>query len=337
MLKGVLVGCGFFGAIQMEAWQRVDGAHIAGVCDLDPQKLREFRESFDVAAYADLDRMLQEVRPDFVDIATRPSSHVALTRECVVRGFPVLLQKPVANTWEEARRIVGFAAGANVRLMVNENWRWQRWYREIAAMIGAKRIGRVFYYSMQARARDGVGGHPFPNQPYFKDMPRLILFETLVHHLDTARFLMGAIDEVFCRTAKINPVIRAEDMAVIMTKHAGGAIGMIDCNRSCEPDEPGPALEIARFEGVDGKIRLRHSGDVWVDDERAFSAAGLPGYRGDSCRATQQHFVDCLRTGEEFETDGARYVRTTYAAVEACYLSARENRPVRVEEIAATL
>ncbi|MEZ5393337.1 MAG: Gfo/Idh/MocA family oxidoreductase [Bryobacterales bacterium] len=337
MLKGVLVGCGFFGRIQMEAWKRVEGAHIVGVCDVDPAKSAAFRREFDVAVYEDLDQMLQAVKPDFVDIATRPATHLKLARECMIRGFPVLLQKPVAETWDDARRIVGFAAGANVRMMINENWRWQRWYREIAAMLGSGRIGRPFYYSMQARARDGLGSSPFPNQPYFKDMPRLIVYETLVHHLDTARFLIGPIEEVFCRTARINPTVRGEDMALIMTKHAGGVLGMIDCNRACEPDEPGPALEIARFEGLDGKIRLRHSGEVFVGNEKVFSGVDLPGYRGDSCRATQQHFVDCLRTGEQFETEATAYVRTTYATVEACYLSARENRPVKVEEIASTL
>lgn len=321
----------------MEAWQRVNGGYIAGVCDLEKKKLQEFGVSFGVKTFDDLDRALQEVKPDFVDIATRPSSHLALSRECIVRGFPVLLQKPVAETWEEARRIVGLAAGANVRMMINENWRWQRWYREIAGLIGFGRIGRPFYYSMQARANDGVGSHPFPNQPYFKDMPRLIVFETLVHHLDTARFLLGPIEEVYCRTAKINPVIRAEDMAVIMTKHAGDVIGVIDCNRTTEPDEAGPALEIARFEGVSGKIRLQHSGDVWLDEERVFAGVGQPGYRGDAARAAQQHFIDCLRTGEDFETEGTHYVKTTYATVEACYLSARENRMVRIEEVASTL
>ena len=337
MLKGLLVGCGFFGRIQMEAWQRVDGGYIAGVCDLDQTKLQEFGVSFGVKTFDDLDRAMQEVKPDFVDIATRPSSHLALSRECIVRGFPVLLQKPVAETWEEARRIVSFAAGANIRMMINENWRWQRWYREIAALIGAGKIGRTFYYSMQARARDGVGGRPFPNQPYFKDMPRLIIFETLVHHLDTARFLLGPIEEVYCRTAKLNPAIRAEDMAVIMTKHANGAIGVVDCNRATEPDEPGPALEISRFEGSDGKIRLKNSGDVLLNDDLVFAGVGQPGYRGDSARATQQHFIDCLLTGEDFETEGVGYVKTTYATVEAAYLSAQENRAVRVEEIASTM
>ena len=203
--------------------------------------------------------------------------------------------------------------------------------------MGAGRIGRPFYYSMQARASDGRDSNPFPNQPYFKDMPRLVVFETLVHHLDTARFILGPIEEVYCRTAKINPVIRAEDMALIMTKHAGDVLGMIDCNRTTEPDEAGPALEITRIEGVEGKIRLQHSGDVWLNDERVFAGVGQPGYRGDSARATQQHFIDCLRTGEEFETEGTQYVKTTYATVEACYRSARENRPVRIEEIASTI
>ena len=337
MLKGVLVGCGFFGEIQMEAWKRVEGARIAAVCDVDEKKRRHFEAKFEVETYDDLDRMLQEVKPDFVDIATRPSSHLALSRRCISEGIPVLLQKPVAETWDETRRVAGLSAGTNVRMMINENWRWQRWYREIGALLGAGKIGRAFYYSMQARARDGVGAHPFPNQPYFKDMPRLIIFETLVHHLDTARFLFGPIEEVFCRTAKLNPVIRAEDMAVIMTKHAGGTIGVVDCNRSTEPDEPGDALEITRIEGTDGKIRLQHSGDIYLNNERVFEGGNLPGYRGDSARATQQHFIDCLRTGEEFETESTHYVKTTYATVEACYLSASENRPVKVEEIATTV
>ncbi len=335
MLKGVLVGCGFFGRIQMEAWQRVDGGDVAAVCDLDSKKLQEFGASFGVKTFDDLERAFDEIRPDFVDIATLPATHLALSRQCIARGLPVLLQKPVAETWDEARRIAGLVAGADVRVMINENWRWQRWYREIASLIGANRIGRPIYYSMHARARDGAGGQPFPNQPYFKDMPRLIVFETLVHHLDTARFLLGPIEEVYCRTEKVNPLIRAEDMAVIVAKHAGGAVGVLDCNRVVEPDEPGPALEIARFEGVDGKIRLEHSGDVYLDGERVFAGVGQPGYRGDSARATQQHFIDCLLTGEAFETEVAAYVNTTFAAVEACYLSARENRPVRLEEIAA--
>ena len=62
--------------------------------------------------------------------------------------------------------------------------------------------------------------------------------------------------------------------------------------------------------------------------EQVFRGEGLGGYKGDSCRAAQQHFVDCLRTGAEFETEAADYVQKTFAAVEACYRSAAINRSV---------
>lgn len=292
--------------------------------------------SFKVQPYHNPRKMLDEIKPDFVDIATRPSTHVELVREAALRGLPILLQKPLAESWKEARRIVDFAAGSGVRLMINENWRWQRWYREIGALIGAGKIGQVFYYGVHARARDGLGPHPFANQPYFKQMPRLLLFETLVHHLDTARWLLGDIAEVYCRTGRVNSAIAGEDLALILTEHAGGARGVIDGNRATEPDEPGPALETARFEGYNGVIRLTHPGNVLLNGETVFEGHGQPGYRGDSCRAAQQHFVECLATGDQFETEGADYWKKTFAAMEACYRSAAENRPVRVAEILAS-
>ncbi len=334
MLQGALIGCGFFGRIQLEAWQRVPEAHIAAVCDTDPNKAREFSLSFGVTPYHDVKKMLDEVKPDFVDIATRPDTHAELVRLAAARGLPILLQKPVAPGWREARRVVEYASIAGVRLMVNENWRWQRWYREIGSLLTAGRIGQPFYYNMHVRTRDGLGPTPYPNQPYFKDMERFLVFETLVHHLDVARSLLGDIKEVYCRTAKLNPVIAGEDMALIMTEHANGVRGVIDGNRATEPDEPGPALESSTFEGFDGSIRLTHQGDVYLNGERVFSGHGQLGYRGDSCRAAQQHFAQCLDRGEDFETDGESYLNKTYAAVEACYRSASQNRPVRLEEIA---
>jgi predicted dehydrogenase len=190
---------------------------------------------------------------------------------------------------------------------------------------------------MQTRNNDGMGDAPYPNQPYFKDMPRLLVIETLVHHLDTARFLMGDIEEVYCQTERLNPVIRAEDFVLIVLRHKGGVRGLIDGNRASRADEAGQAMEVARFEGFENTIRLRHSGEVSLGGERLFSAQGVPGYRGDSCRATQQHFVDCLASGDEFETEATDYLKRTVAVVESCYRSAAENRPVRIEEFAASV
>jgi predicted dehydrogenase len=334
MLRGVTVGCGFFNRIQMESWQRVTGARMVAACDLDAGIAEAFARDFGLKAYTSLDAMLDAEGPDFVDIATRPSTHVPLVEQIAARRLPVLCQKPMAETWEDACRLAEIARQGGIRLMINENWRWQAWYRRIREAIGQGKIGKPFYYSMQVRNNDGMGEAPYPNQPYFKEMPRLMVIETLVHHLDTARFLMGDIEEVYCQTARLNPVIRAEDFALILLRHKGGVRGMIDGNRASRPDEAGQAMEIARFEGFENTIRLRHSGDVFLGGERLFSPDGTPGYRGDSCRATQQHFVDCLASGDEFETEASDYLKRTVAVVESCYRSAAENRPVMITEMA---
>jgi predicted dehydrogenase len=337
MLKGATVGCGFFSRIQMESWKRVKGAKIVAVCDLDEAKARAFAADFGSKPYTDVDQMLETEKPDFLDIATRPASHLPLVRKAAVAGIPALCQKPMADTWEEACRITRVARRANIRLMMNENWRWQAWYRRIKSLLEEDRIGEPFYYHIATRQRDGLGEQPYPNQPYFKEMPRLFVIETIVHHIDTARFLFGDIEEVYCQTGKLNPVLRAEDFAILTLRHVGGVCGVIDGNRVTEPDEAGPAMEVARFEGFDNKIHLRHSGEVRLGDESVLSADGGRGYRGDSCRATQQHFVDCLAENRQFETEAGDYLKRTVAVVEACYLSAAEDRVVKVSEFSASV
>jgi hypothetical protein len=66
---------------------------------------------------------------------------------------------------------------------------------------------------------------------------------------------------------------------------------------------------------------------AWKNDVTA-------GYRGDSVRATQAHFISCLKDGSAFESCGREYLRT-FAAVEAAYRSVSERRSISVAEIIA--
>jgi predicted dehydrogenase len=55
------------------------------------------------------------------------------------------------------------------------------------------------------------------------------------------------------------------------------------------------------------------------------------GYKGDSVKAAQEHYVHCLRTGARCETEGEEYLKTV-AAVEACYRSAATRQAVNLHE-----
>jgi predicted dehydrogenase len=73
-------------------------------------------------------------------------------------------------------------------------------------------------------------------------------------------------------------------------------------------------------EGESGVLRLLGTGDIFCGSEIIWKNDVQEGYRGDSVRATQRHFVDCLRSGVPFESGGREYLKT-FRAVEAAYES----------------
>jgi D-apiose dehydrogenase len=330
-LKGVMVGAGYFAAFQAEAWRRIAGVEIAAVADAVPGRAEEFAARWGIArSYSDVEEMLERERPDFADIVTRPASHVALTRLAAGRGVNVICQKPMAATWGECVEMVNVCAANNVRLMIHENWRWQPWFREIKRLQETGLFGEPVYAGFVMRNGDGWGPEPYPAQPYFREMERLLVYEMAVHFLDTLRFFAGDIASVYCQLKRLNPVIKGEDCALVQLAFENGACGLIDANRVAGNPAPTPTYGDFTLEGGRAKIRATPEGKLFVTEygkeEVAHGyAASMQGYKGDSVKATQEHFIQCLRSGRASEGEGVEYLKTV-AAVFACYDSAESGR-----------
>jgi predicted dehydrogenase len=321
-----MIGCGFFAQFQIEAWRRMPCVELAAAADPDLPRAAKAAPH----AYASAEEMLDNEQLDFIDIATRPESHLALVRLAASRGLPVICQKPVAPNWTEAVALVEAAETAGVRLMIHENWRWQAWYREAQRLIASGAIGRPLTYWFRTRRADGLLPSPYPAQPYFSRMPRLLIYETVVHHIDTARFLFGDVASIYALTRRANPHIAGEDQTLLTLEHTTGINGIIDGNRYTEPPDEGPALGEAGFEGDAGALTLRNTGDLYLGAKRVWQNNVTEGYRGDSVRATHQHFIDCLRTGTPFESEGRDYLLKTFRVVEAAYESAKARAAVAI-------
>lgn len=276
-------------------------------------------------AYTDVAAMLDNESLDFLDIATRPDTHVPLVRMAIARRIPAIVQKPLAENLEQGRELADLVERSGVPVMVHENWRWQPWYREVKRRIHAGDIGQPLTYAFRIRQRDGLGDNPFPNQPYFRQMPRLLIYETLIHPVDTARFLFGDIASLQAFAKRHNPLIAGEDRAVVLLNHASSVDGVIDGSRYTNPEPPGPAMGDSIFEGTEGVLRVLANGEVYSGATLLTRHDTSTGYKGDSVLATQQHFIDCLRAHAAFET-GVRDYLGSFGAVEAAYQSVAERR-----------
>jgi predicted dehydrogenase len=321
-LRGGIVGCGFFAQFQIEAWRRMPDVDLAAAADPDLARAAAAAQR----CYPSIEEMLDAERLDFVDIATRPDSHLALVRAAVSRGVAVICQKPLAPSWEESLEIVRIVEESGVPFMVHENWRWQPWYREVKRRIAAGEIGAPVAYCFRLRQRDGLGTAPYASQPYFACMPRLLIQETLIHPIDTARFLFGDATHCWAETRRVNGVIAGEDMALVTLSHWGGVLGSIDGHRFAHagferPVEVSPPMGVAWFEGESAALAVAATGDVLLQGEIVWRNEVARGYRGDSAFATQRHFIDELRGARRFETGGREYLKSV-AVVEAAYRSA---------------
>lgn len=335
-MTGALIGAGFFAQFHADAWKRIPGIRLAAVADPAAERRQEFAARWGIRSqYGDAAEMLDREAPDFVDIATRPETHLELTRLAAGCGIHVICQKPMAPMFDDCREMVAVCRDAGVRLIIHENWRWQPWYREARRLIDQKRFGPLFHVAFRMRTGDGRGPEPYGVQPYFREMPRLLIHETLVHFLDTFRYLAGEIESVFCTTRRVNPVILGEDYALIRVRFRSGACGLIDANRISGDVPPRVAFGEFRLEGQTASLRITPDGDVWITDYGEPEAAHpfvKPdcGYKGDSVRAVQAHIAECLRSGAAAESEGMEYLKTV-AAVEACYRSAESGRDERAE------
>ena len=337
-LKGVGIGAGYFSRFQYEAWTRIPEVEITAICDRSEEKARPMMTEFGIPRYySDWRSMIDEEKPDFVDIITPPGTHEEMCAYAAERGVHIICQKPLAPDLAACRRIVANARAAGVRFMVHENFRWQPWYRKIKEIQRSGLTGEFTHIHFLLRLGDGWGDDAYlARQPFFRDYPRLLIYETGVHWIDTFRFLLGEITEIYANLRRLNPVIKGEETGQVFYRFESGATAIWDANRYNEVESPSPRYTFGKMRidamgghlelDTEARIRMKQLGQPGVDVDYPHENVN---FAGDCVYAIQQHFVDSMLSGAEFESTGEDYIRTT-AVVDAVYESARLGQVVRL-------
>jgi D-apiose dehydrogenase len=339
MLKGVAVGAGYFSRFQYEAWSRIANVKIMAVCNRDIEKATIIAKDFSIPnVYTSITEMLDNEQPDFIDIITPPETHLAYCREAFSRKINVIVQKPLAPLYEDAIAIVQEAKQAGVKIMVHENFRFQPWYRVIKQLLQEEVIGnKIFSAHFRMRMGDGWGEDAYlSRQPYFREMPRLLVYETGIHFIDTFRYLFGEVKEVYAKLRKLNPAIKGEDAGTIQFEFESGVQAIWDANRYNESTTENSRYTFGEMliEGNNGSIRLYNNGSITIQNlgtkEIAYNYHHENiNFAGDCVYTTQAHFINCLLNNMPFETNAEAYL-INIKVQEAVYKSAQKNTVITI-------
>jgi predicted dehydrogenase len=336
-LKGAAMGAGYFSRFQYEAWTRIPEVEMAAIYNRTEDKARAMMAQYGVPRYyGDWRDMIDRERPDFVDIITPPETHEEMCAYAASRGVHIVCQKPLAPDFETSRRIVETARAAGVRFMVHENWRWQPWYRKIKEIQQSGTLGEFTHIHFLMRMGDGWGENAYlDRQPFFRDYPRLLVYETGVHFIDTFRYLLGEVSDVYAHLRRLNPVIRGEETGQIFFRFKNGSTAVWDANRYNEVESPSPRYTFGQMRidamaghitlDTESKIRMKRLGEPGVDIEYPHENVN---FAADCVYSLQRHFADCMLSGGQFESTGEDYLKTL-RVVDAVYESARSGNAVK--------
>jgi len=297
-------------------------------------------DEFGIAdASGEFSDVIEDERVEVVDISLPSHRHREVAVAALAAGKHVLLQKPMANTLDDARAIVAAAERAGVKLAVNQNGRWDPAIRACRELVDRGVFGPLITASIEMRTRQ-------PWQEYWKDdanYPRLMLLGMSIHHLDQFRYLFGEPLEITAHLATYpgQPWV-GDSIALYVLRYESGllATGFDDgfpWTRDWSEDY--------RIEGTDAIARgdigwpsggfstleftTRERPDAWI--RPAFTRKWFP----DAFLATMGELFLAIEHDREASISGRDNLKTM-RLVEAGYLSAAERRTVRLDEIALT-
>ena len=156
--RAAVIGCGRIGSSfsdaagggavlsHAQAYSLCPETKLVGVCDADAGKAQECARRWQVeAAYASVEQLLAEAKPQIVSICTPDTTHGEVARQVLAcpSVAAVLLEKPIALSLKEAKEIVALARERGLKLAVNYSRRFAASHQRLRQWIQSGGLGRI--------------------------------------------------------------------------------------------------------------------------------------------------------------------------------------------------
>jgi predicted dehydrogenase len=207
------VGVGALGRHHARHLSTLPGVRLVGVHDTHPGRADEVARDLGTRAFPDLDVLLGQVKA--VTVAVPTSAHVTVGLRALNRGVPVLMEKPLAVTLDEADALIVAARRARVQLQVGHIERYNRALRAAETYLDGAR-----YIESQRLA---------PFQPRGTDVA--VVLDLMIHDLDLVLRLTGGADVTEVRASGLSVLSPHLDMANARVEFADGAVAQVTASR----------------------------------------------------------------------------------------------------------
>lgn len=187
-IKVIQVGMGGMGSAWIEAVNRSPVVDFAGFVEVNAEIAEAQAKAYGLERgliFKSLPEALAVVKADGVINVTPPQFHKEVSYAALDAGVPVLSEKPLAGTREDAQAIVDRANQTGVLHMVTQNYRYTAPAQTVKATLDSGELGAVAAVSVQFfKGPLRVG--------FRAQMPYPLIIDMAIHHFDMMRFFLGS-------------------------------------------------------------------------------------------------------------------------------------------------
>jgi len=141
-----IVGLGRAGwSIHVEGLRNREDAKIVAVADPMPERRDESKEAFGCETYESIDELLKDDNVEVVVIATPSFLHGPDTLKAFAAGKHVVVEKPMSMTLAEADSMIAASKKAGKKLLVHQNYRFNREFTHLYDVANSGKIGKLFH------------------------------------------------------------------------------------------------------------------------------------------------------------------------------------------------
>ena len=314
MIKIGIIGYGYWGPNLVRNFSETPGLTVAGVADLDQNKLDTVQKRYPgIKTTTRFQDLVDDPSIDAIAIATPVSTHFDLGMAVLKADKHLWLEKPMSETALQARQLVEEAEKRNLRLIVDHTFIYTGAVRKIAEIIKDEGFGSVYYYD-STRINLGL---------FQRDVS--VIADLAVHDFSILDYLLGEQPHSVSAVGTNHFPDTPENLSYLTLFYDSGIIAHINVNWLAPVKMRsiliGGSKKMISYDDLEPseKIKVYDKGISFTEDPQKIQAMRV-GYRTGDMWAPQleateallfeaSHFVECIENGKAPLTDGALGLR----------------------------
>ena len=328
-LRVASLGMGWWSDVLADAINRSGKLTITACYSRSEEKRAAFAAKYGCRAVPSYEAILADSDIEAVINTTPNSVHLETTRAAADAGKHVFLDKPIANTVSDGRRITELCRKAGVVLALGYQRRRENQFRWIKRQIDEGVFGKLVNAEANI-SRDRLGKIDLGSWRYqAAGMPGGVMLQIGIHYTDVLEYLIGPVKAVSGQFARLVLPGDNPDVASLVLEHENGALSTLNASYASASEYYLMNIygkeATAYYDMFEGLRMLKRGEEKPVK---------VPFANKDTIAEELEEFADAVRGGGAPEV-GGEYATTSLAVIRAGILSAREGRHVEIAEILA--